>query len=185
MSNDDPQTLKDVAQAALDNNRGMSGRSLDVEAKRRGLSIVYTTINHMVAGTYKSTPGRKTLEALAELSGYSVEQVYRAAKVPMPMRPLAEDLPPDSDLLTGPQRRVVIDTVRLFAQQNRALHESEARAKGGQADGNTSAKKSATGAREPVGTEGGLPVYEAESHPTGDVSGEVMPPRAEEDAQES
>lgn len=120
MSNDEPQTLRDVAKAALAKS-GVGGRALDRLAKQKGLTIAYTTINHMAAGTYKSRPGRPTLEALAALSGYTLEQVYRAARAPMPLKPLRDDLPDDADLLDGPQRRVVIDAIRLFAQQNREL----------------------------------------------------------------
>lgn len=143
MNNDKPLTLKDVAQAASDRNGGVRGRELGRIAKEKHLKLTYTTVDHMLEGRYKSTPGRQTLDALVALSGLSREDVYAAAGVPLPLKPLAEDLPPDADLLTGPQRRVVIDTVRLFAQLNRALHESEARAKEG-TDRGTSAKKSLT-----------------------------------------
>jgi hypothetical protein len=145
MNNEQPLTLKDVALAASDKNNGARGRELGRIAKDRGLRLTYTTVDHMLEGRYKSKPGRGTLDALVELSGLSKEQVYAAAGVPLPLKPLAEDLPPDADLLTGPQRRVVIDTVRLFAQQNRALHESEARAEqAGTEHGNSSAEKRAT-----------------------------------------
>jgi hypothetical protein len=115
-----------VAQAALDSNPGTTGRELDRQAKKRGLSIVYTTINAMAAGTYNSRPSRKTLEALSELSGFSLEEVYAAAKMPLPLKPLRDDLPPDADLLDGTQRRIVIDAIRSFAQQNRRLAELNA-----------------------------------------------------------
>ncbi|MET1083598.1 MAG: hypothetical protein ABWY12_11190 [Burkholderiales bacterium] len=143
MNNDKPLTLKDVALAASDKNKGARGRELGRIAKGRGLKLTYTTVDHMLEGRYKSKPGRSTLDALAVLSELPREQVYAAAGVPLPLKPLAEDLPPDADLLTGPQRRVVIDTVRLFAQQNRALHESEARLEqAGIEHGNSSAEKS-------------------------------------------
>lgn len=149
MSNDEPQTLKDVAQAALDNNRGMSGRQLDAEAKRRKLKIVYTTINHMAAGTYKSKPGRETLVALAELSGYTLEQVYRAARLPMPLKPFRDDLPEDADHLTGTQRRVVLDAIRQFAQQNLHAHALELEleeARSGDVDSDAAQKMTEDGA---------------------------------------
>jgi hypothetical protein len=177
MNNDNPLTLKDVAQAASDKNKGARGRELGRIAKDRGLKLTYTTVDHMLEGRYKSTPGRATLEALAELSGMSRADVYAAAGVPLPLKPLAQDLPPDADLLTGPQRRVVIDTVRLFAQQNRALHESEARAKEGSGHGDRPAEKS-----------DGIPTVDAESHPVhpDDLKlEELRPPRMEKDEQES
>lgn len=143
MNNDKPLTLKDVAQAASDNHGGVRGRELGRIAQQRGLKLTYTTVDHMLEGRYKSRPSRGTLDALVELSGMSREDVYGAAGLPLPLRPLAEDLPPDADLLSGPQRRVVIDTVRLFAQHQREL--AEARATNEQevvSDGNDSAKKS-------------------------------------------
>jgi hypothetical protein len=142
MNNDKPLTLKDVAQAASLKNGGARGRELGRIAKERGLKLTYTTVDHMLEGRYKSKPGRQTLDALAVLSGMPREEVFGAAGVPLPLKPLAQDLPPDADLLTGPQRRVVIDTVRLFAQQNRALHELEAQTKvGGDSGTQTSTKK--------------------------------------------
>lgn len=131
MSNDEPTSLQDVARRALDKHEGVSGRQLDAIARDKGLKIVYTTINHMAAGTYKSRPGRPTLEALAELSGLPLEQVYAAARLPMPMKPFRDDIPDDADLLDGPQRRAVIDTIRLFAQQNKANAALRAELEGG------------------------------------------------------
>lgn len=121
MSNDEPLTLRDVALAASQRNGGARGRALGRIAESKGLTLTYTTVDNILEGRYKSTPKAPTLEALAELSGYSLEEVYAAAKMPMPLKPLRDDLPPDADLLTGPQRRVIIDAVRLFAQQNRQL----------------------------------------------------------------
>lgn len=126
MSNDEPQSLRAVAQAASDRHDGARGRALGRAAEKAGQTIAYTTVDKILDGTYKSRPTRKTLDALAYLSGYSREQVYAAAGEPLPLKPLQDDLPPDADSLTGPQRRVVIDTIRLFAQQNLQAHALEA-----------------------------------------------------------
>jgi hypothetical protein len=126
MNNDRPLTLKDVAQAASDRNDGARGRKLGRAAEAAGVKISYTTVDDILEGRYKSRPGRAILDALVELSGMKREDVYAAAGVPLPLRPLADDLPPDADLLSGPQRRVVIDTVRLFAQHQRELAELRA-----------------------------------------------------------
>ncbi|MDF9717641.1 hypothetical protein [Nocardioides sp. ChNu-99] len=125
MSNDEPRTLRDVALAALDRHKGVSGRQLAVIAKGKGLTIVATTINHIAAGTYRSKPSPKTLDALAELSGYTREQVYRVADKPMAMAPLRDVLPPDADLLDGPQREAVIAVIRQFAAAQKALYDRE------------------------------------------------------------
>lgn len=126
MSTDDPQSLRAVAQAASDRHDGARGRALGRAAEKAKLTLSYTTVDKILDGTYKSRPTRKTLDALAYLSGFSREQVYAAAGEPLPLKPLQDDLPPDADSLTGPQRRVVIDTIRLFAQQNLQAHALEA-----------------------------------------------------------
>jgi hypothetical protein len=123
MTPDTPTTLRDVAIAASQRVGGLQGRALDREAKRRGLTLSYTTVDKIIAGTYNSRPKATTLRALAELSGIALAQVYQAAGEPMPSVPLSEMLPPDADLLSPDQRRVVIDVVRQFAKQNRELVE--------------------------------------------------------------
>jgi hypothetical protein len=120
-----PKTLKDVAQAASDNNGGAGGRQLGRIAEKAGLTIAYTTIDKLLAGTYTSRPGKKTLEALAQLSDLPLAVVYEAAQMEPPQARLADQLPPDVDSLTIEQRKVVIDLARLFVKQNRQIRELE------------------------------------------------------------
>lgn len=121
---DDALTLQQIAQRAVDRNGGSAGRSLDREAKRQGLTLSYTTVDKILAGTYRSTPKRVTLDALAVLAGLSKEQVYAAAGRPLPQAPFAEQLPPDVDLLTPTQRESVLSVIRQFVQSNLDLHEA-------------------------------------------------------------
>lgn len=118
-----PKTLKDVAQAASDNNGGAGGRQLGRIAEKAGLTLSYTTVDKLLAGTYTSRPGRKTLEALARLSDLPLAVVYEAAQMEPPQARLADQLPPDVDSLTLEQRRIVIDLARLFVKQNRELEQ--------------------------------------------------------------
>jgi hypothetical protein len=120
-----PKTLKDVAQAASDNNGGAGGRQLGRIAEKAGLTIAYTTIDKILAGTYTSRPGRKTLEALAKLSDLPLAVVYEAAQMELPQARLADQLPPEVDSLTIEQRKIVIDLTRLFIKQNRAIQQLE------------------------------------------------------------
>lgn len=120
-----PKTLKDVAQAASDNNGGAGGRQLGRIAEKAGLTIAYTTIDKILAGTYTSRPGRKTLEALAKLSDLPLAVVYEAAQMEPPQARLADQLPPEVDSLTIEQRKIVIDLARLFIKQNRELAKFE------------------------------------------------------------
>lgn len=121
MSNDGPLDLKGVAQAAFDNHPGISSRDLEMLAKQRGHKIVHSTLTKMQRGAYFSRPSKETLEALAFLADLPLDDVYEAAGRPMPERSLAEDLPPEADLLDGAQRRAVIEIVRQLALQNRRL----------------------------------------------------------------
>lgn len=116
-------SLRQIAQMASDNNGGAKGRELDRIAKSKGLTLSYTTVNKIIAGTYTSRPGQKTVEALAALAGVPLDQAYNAAGIQPPQASFAEQLPPEADTLTPEQRRVVIDLTRVFIKQNRLVHE--------------------------------------------------------------
>lgn len=120
-----PMTLTEIAQAASDNNGGARGRQLGRIAERKGLTLSYTTVDKILAGTYTSRPSRKTLEALAQLSGVPVAKVYEAAQEVPPQARLADQLPPDVDSLTPEQRKVIIDIARVFLKENRTIHRLE------------------------------------------------------------
>ncbi|ASN39023.1 hypothetical protein CGQ24_08335 [Arthrobacter sp. 7749] len=121
--NSSTRSLRDIAQLASDRLGGVRGRALDREAKKLGLTLSYTTVDKILAGTYTSRPTRPTLDALAQLSEVEPSEVYAAAGVALPMKPLADQLPPDVDTLTSEQRRIVIDLARVFVKQNQ--HERE------------------------------------------------------------
>ncbi len=93
-------SLRQIAQMASDNNGGAKGRELDRIAKSKGLTLSYTTVNKIIAGTYTSRPGIKTVEALATLAGVPMAEAYNAAGIEAPQASLAEQLPPDADTLT-------------------------------------------------------------------------------------
>ncbi|WP_461634985.1 hypothetical protein [Glutamicibacter soli] len=124
MDNEQP-SLRDIAQRASDRFGGARGRSLDREAKRLGLTLSYTTVDKILAGKYTSRPTKATLEALSQMAQVPLSTVYEAANMTMPMRPLAEQLPPEVDTLKADQRRIVIDLARQFVKQNK--HEQELR----------------------------------------------------------
>lgn len=120
-----PKTLQEIAQAISDNNGGARGRQLGRIAEKAGLTLSYTTVDKMLAGTYTSRPGKKTLEALAQLSGEPLAVVYEAARKDLPQARLADQLPPEVDSLTPEQRKVIIDIARLFVKENRLIHQLE------------------------------------------------------------
>lgn len=122
--NDAELSLREIAELASQRHGGARGRALDRIAKQQGLDLSYTTVDRILVGKYRSIPKPATLDALAVLAGVPKERVYKAAGVPMPMAPFAEQLPPDADLLTPLQRDAVLAVVRQFAQANRALHAS-------------------------------------------------------------
>jgi len=146
MTND--LTLREIAQSVLDKHQ-VSGRELTRRAAKAGLTLSYTTINGLAAGTYKSRPTAKTLAALAHLSDYTIEQVYAAAGLPVPLRPFAEDLPSDADTLSAEQRQAVLAVVRQFASANRALARLEReQADGSQAQGTPTTRSAGSAAHE-------------------------------------
>lgn len=139
MTNSSPHTLREVAQLASDRNGGARGRELGRLAEKRGLTLSYTTVDRILTGKYLSRPGVKTLEALSALSGVALEDVYRAAGLPVPLAPLADQLPDGADSLSPEQRLVVLGTIRQFAELNRALQ--AARHKAGEGDAEQPAPK--------------------------------------------
>lgn len=127
MTDDKPQTLRDVALLAVTRNGGSSGRGLHRAAKARGMTLSYTTVSKIIAGTYLSDPSNETIEALASLAGIPASVAYEAASLPIPMAPLANQLPEGADTLSPEQRRLVIDAVSQFAALNRALTKATSR----------------------------------------------------------
>lgn len=121
----DELSLRRVAEIASERHGGARGRALGRIAESHGLTLSFTTVDRILAGKYRSNPQAPLLEALAVLSGLPVEAVYAAAGVPLPQAPLAEQLPPDSDLLTPKQRDAVLSVIRQFIQVNKALHRAE------------------------------------------------------------
>lgn len=120
---DQPLTLRDIALKASDRFGGVRGRALGREAEKAGVKIVYTTIDKIIAGTYRSKPTDTTLQALATLAQVPLEDVYLAAERPLPQARLADQLPAGSDLLTPSQREAVIVLVRQFIRANREAWE--------------------------------------------------------------
>lgn len=109
------ETLTDLMKLAAQRHDA-SGRRLAEIAAGNGMDITYTTINHILSGTYRSRPGTKTLAAVAYLAGVELDRVYSAAGVESPGRPFAEDLPPGADYLTGRQRAAVIEVIRAMLE---------------------------------------------------------------------
>ncbi|WP_134740026.1 hypothetical protein [Nocardioides sp. 503] len=118
---DEAMTLQQIAQLAVDRNGGAGGRALDRVAKSKGLTLSYTTVDKIIAGTYRSTPKASTLDALSVLAGVPAAQVYKAAERPVPRAKLADQLPEGADSLTPQQREVVLGLVRQFVQANEVL----------------------------------------------------------------
>lgn len=115
---DAPRTLREFMEQAArrhgDGKRPASGRQLGEIAHRHGWDIDRTTINHLLAGTYNSRPGRRTLDAIANLAGVTPRQVHEAAGRSYPETRFAEQLPPDVDELSPVQRRAVISVIRAM-----------------------------------------------------------------------
>ena len=111
--NTTPQSLKELAQAAID-HQGMSARQIALKVGRQGKKLTYTTLNQMRSGTYKSVPRAETIRTLAWLAGVSEEVAFTAAGQPVPGPPLADELPDGADNLSPKSRRVIIDMLRVL-----------------------------------------------------------------------
>lgn len=120
-----PRTLQDLARLASERHDGKRGRALGREAEKHGLTLSYTTVDKILSGTYTSTPKRETVDALAILANVPKSTAYRAAGLPLPQAPFADQLPPDVDTLDADQRRVLIEMARVFLKQNRRIHDLE------------------------------------------------------------
>ena len=124
-----PQTLKEMLEAAIVRHNGASIRRLSFLARDHGFQVTDTTLNHMRAGTYKSTPKAETLRAIAWLAGVDEAVAFTAAGQPAPGPPLADELPPGSDNLSPRSRQVVIDMVRVLVDQEAVTSDVELDAK--------------------------------------------------------
>ena len=120
-----PKSIHEVAQLASRRNGGVGGRALERLASQKGLTISRTTLDRMLRGSYSGTPDTQTIEALSVLASVPEALLRALTGVPEPLRPLAEDLPPDADTLTPEQRDTVLSVVRQFAKANRALAQLE------------------------------------------------------------
>lgn len=116
----EPQSMQDLADLASA-KRQMSVRQMSLLAKKEGLSITYTTLSQILAGTYKSIPRDSTIRAIAWLAGVSDEVAFMAAGQPVPGPPFAEELPPGVDNLPAKARKAAIDMLRVLVDMNKEV----------------------------------------------------------------
>ena len=110
-------SLADLLDAAMVKHKVSSGRGLGEVAGRLGLSITYSQINHIRAGTYRSEPRKEALDAIAALAGVSLDLAYEASGR-IRLRPFSEDLPDGVDSLTPRQRNAVLTVIRAFLEES-------------------------------------------------------------------
>lgn len=121
-----PRTLAEVVDLAYARTGATSSRQLEAYARKHGHVVTHSTLNNIRSGTYPSRPKAKTLEALAFLSGVSLNSVRNAAGLPPKLgRSLADQLPPDVDELEARPRAALVEMARvLLEMQRRELDES-------------------------------------------------------------
>lgn len=118
-----PQTLKDLVELAIQRHQ-TSGRQLAFLAQKAGHRVTVTTINHLRAGTYKSTPSAETLKAVAWLAGVSDEVAFTAAGQPVPGPPFADELPPGIDNLPPKARKALIEMARVLIDAHQDVNDA-------------------------------------------------------------
>lgn len=127
MSNDDlPTTLRGVVLRAVDLAEVEGGRELARVSEARGAKVSHGTLNGLINGTYSSRPSEELLRKLAVLAQMTLDDVRTAARVPNPGPPFADELPEGADYIVGTPRKILLDAIRLFAQQGRRTAELEA-----------------------------------------------------------
>jgi len=107
------ETLKGLIEMAIERHQ-TSVRQLAFKAQEAGFKIVYTTINQIRNGIYKSQPSEVTLKAIAYLAGVDESVAFAAAGQPVPGPPLADELPPGADNLSPKSRKAVVEMVRVL-----------------------------------------------------------------------
>ncbi|QDY64851.1 hypothetical protein FQA45_00170 [Glutamicibacter halophytocola] len=107
------ETLKGLIEIAIERHQ-TSARQLAFKAQEAGFKIVYTTINQIRNGIYKSKPSEVTLKAIAYLAGVEESVAFAAAGQQVPGPPLADELPPGADLLSPKSRKAVVEMVRVL-----------------------------------------------------------------------
>lgn len=107
------ETLKGLIEMAIERHQ-TSARQLAFKAQEAGFKIVYTTINQIRNGIYKSKPSEVTLKAIAYLAGVEESVAFAAAGQPVPGPPLADELPPGADNLSPKSRKAVVEMVRVL-----------------------------------------------------------------------
>lgn len=108
------ETLKDVLHAIEIAAGEQGGSWFSREAERLGYKLVYTTPNHILAGTYRSKASGKTLEAIAAIAqahGVDPFRVYAAAARNRPTRRFAESLPDGVDDLDPRMQKILLDLI--------------------------------------------------------------------------
>lgn len=119
----EPQTLRDLVELAVQRHQ-TSGRQLAFLAQRAGHRVTVTTINHLRAGTYKSTPSAETLKAIAWLAGVPDEVAFMAAGQPAPGPPFADELPPGIDNLPPKARKALIEMARVLIDAHQDVNDA-------------------------------------------------------------
>lgn len=117
-------SLAEVVDLAFERTGATSARRLATYAKEHNHVITATTLNAIRAGTYPAKPRPRTLEALAYLSGRSLNEVRKAADLPVRIRrSFADQLPPDVDELRPESREALLSMARVMLDMQRRSSE--------------------------------------------------------------
>lgn len=99
------------------------GTWFERETEAVGHRVVHTTTNAILSGSYRHKPTPDTLSAFARVAeryGVAGSRVFNAAGQPQRAGEFAQLLPDDVDELGPRSRALVIDTIRLLLELERA-----------------------------------------------------------------
>lgn len=99
-------------------SEGVSQREFERRASKLGHRISHTQVGAIRQGRHTGRYERQTLEAICAVTGYSRERVYAAARVRLPGRPFASELPPGVDYLGQDERRAIIGIIRVLLKDD-------------------------------------------------------------------
>lgn len=166
----EPDSLQALAKAVLDKQQ-VSARQIAAKARKADRRLSYTTLNHMAAGTYRSTPTPDTVRTLAWLADLPESVAFRAAGLNVPGPPLADELPPGSDNLSPKSRAAVIQLLRVLIdlesnhdEHDEQDHEHRERSTTTERGG---ARSGGAGAGEKTAAPAGVPAdFDLAAHPS-------------------
>jgi hypothetical protein len=173
----EPNTLNELLDLAVQKQGTDSGRELARRAQSQKFEIVHTTINGIRNGSYKSAPSDDTIRALGWLAGVGEEAAFTAAGRRLPGPPFADELPPGVDDLSPKEREAVIGLLRVLIAQRQEIQGYDEEQESRTQEGSPEHSGTGGGARRP-----GAPMNAGQARTNADRPNRANPTRSKAEA---